>query len=121
MSLPLDLTIIGGGPVGLFGAFYAGLRQMSVRLVDSLPQLRGKRVLIVGGGDTAFDWANTLVPMTHSLTLIHRSDKFRAHEDSVKKLTDSPARVLTFHELKEVLGTDRVEQAIVYDNRSKHE
>ncbi len=41
-SNPVDLTIIGGGPVGLFGAFYAGLRQMSVSLVDSLSALGGQ-------------------------------------------------------------------------------
>ena len=34
-----DITIIGGGPTGLFGAFYAGMRGLSTRLVDSLPEL----------------------------------------------------------------------------------
>src|SRR5436305_10673666 len=38
----VDLTVIGGGPCGLFAAFYAGLRGMSVRLVDSLPELGGQ-------------------------------------------------------------------------------
>ena len=38
----VDVSIIGGGPVGLFGAFYAGLRGMSVRIVDSLPELGGQ-------------------------------------------------------------------------------
>ncbi|MES1228037.1 MAG: FAD-dependent oxidoreductase, partial [Armatimonadota bacterium] len=43
MAAPLvDLTVIGGGPVGLFGAFYAGLRGMSVRIIDSLPELGGQ-------------------------------------------------------------------------------
>ncbi|HSJ14187.1 MAG TPA: NAD(P)/FAD-dependent oxidoreductase [Longimicrobiales bacterium] len=37
-----DLTIIGGGPTGLFGAFYAGLRGLSCRIVDSLPELGGQ-------------------------------------------------------------------------------
>lgn len=37
-----DLTIIGGGPAGMFTAFYAGLRQMSVKLIESLPQLGGQ-------------------------------------------------------------------------------
>src|SRR5690554_5903160 len=37
-----DLTIIGGGPTGLFTAFYAGLRQMSVKIIESLPQLGGQ-------------------------------------------------------------------------------
>src|SRR6476469_7471281 len=38
----VDVTIIGGGPVGLFAAFYAGLRGMSTRIVDSLPDLGGQ-------------------------------------------------------------------------------
>lgn len=37
-----DLTIIGAGPVGLFGAFYAGMRGMKVKLVDSLAELGGQ-------------------------------------------------------------------------------
>ena len=41
MSL-VDVTIIGGGPCGLFASFYAGLRGMSVRIVDSLPELGGQ-------------------------------------------------------------------------------
>ena len=37
-----DITIIGGGPVGLFTAFYAGLRQASVKIIESLPKLGGQ-------------------------------------------------------------------------------
>src|SRR3954463_5646642 len=37
-----DITIIGGGPVGLFGAFYAGLRQMTTKIIDSLEELGGQ-------------------------------------------------------------------------------
>lgn len=38
----VDVTIIGGGPVGLFTAFYGGMRQMSVKIIESLPQLGGQ-------------------------------------------------------------------------------
>ncbi|MBC8924152.1 NAD(P)/FAD-dependent oxidoreductase, partial [Escherichia coli] len=37
-----DITIIGGGPVGLFAAFYAGMRNASVKIIESLPQLGGQ-------------------------------------------------------------------------------
>ncbi|MEX0843566.1 MAG: FAD-dependent oxidoreductase, partial [Gemmatimonadota bacterium] len=37
-----DITIIGGGPAGLFAAFYAGMRGASTRIVDSLPELGGQ-------------------------------------------------------------------------------
>ena len=39
-----DITIIGGGPVGLFTAFYAGMRHASVKIIESLPQLGGQLV-----------------------------------------------------------------------------
>src|SRR5215510_1904164 len=45
-SRPTDLAIIGAGPVGLFAAFYAGLRQMSVTLVDSLEVLGGQLITL---------------------------------------------------------------------------
>src|SRR5215218_4099916 len=43
---PVDLTIIGAGPTGLFAAFYAGLRQMSVKIIDSLESLGGQLVTL---------------------------------------------------------------------------
>jgi ferredoxin/flavodoxin---NADP+ reductase len=228
----VDVAIIGAGPTGLFAAFYAGLRQMSVLLLDSLeilggqlttlypekyiydvagfpkvlakdlsnglveqalqykPSVRlgeqvrqlqydeaaktyslitqkgihrarsiivsagvgafqaktlplanaagfegrglhyfvkevsafaGRKVLIVGGGDSAVDWANMLAPVAGQLTLIHRRDQFRAHEDSVVKMKQGSCRIKTFHELKAISGNGNLEQAIIYDNRTKHE
>jgi thioredoxin reductase (NADPH) len=42
----VDLAIIGAGPVGLFAAYYAGLRQMSVKILDSLDVLGGQLVTL---------------------------------------------------------------------------
>ncbi|WP_338603925.1 NAD(P)/FAD-dependent oxidoreductase [Sulfolobus tengchongensis] len=81
----------------------------------------GKRVLVVGGGDSAVDWALTLAPVAKSVTLIHRRDQFRAHERSVKELF-RVANVYVWHELKEVKGDgNKVTQAIIFDNRTKEE
>ncbi len=81
----------------------------------------GKRVLIVGGGDAAVDWALTLAPVAKSVTLIHRRDQFRAHERSVRELFQV-ATVYTWHELKEVKGDgNKVTQAVIFDNRTKEE
>ncbi|QGA53391.1 SidA/IucD/PvdA family monooxygenase [Sulfolobus sp. E5-1-F] len=81
----------------------------------------GKRVLVVGGGDSAVDWALTLAPVAKSVTLIHRRDQFRAHERSVKELF-RVAKVYVWHELKEVKGDgNKVTQAIIFDNRTKEE
>ncbi len=226
-----DFTIIGGGPTGLFAAFYAGMRGMRTKIVDSLAELGGqltalypdkyiydvagfpkvksrdlvddlveqatqfhptvcleervtelkaieggyvllgdrgiehrtktvlitagvgafaprkiedaslarfeghglhyvlpglepfrdKRVLLLGGGDSAVDWALHLEPLAKELTLIHRRDKFRAHEDSVKKLHESRCRVVKFHELRTLQGDARVERAVIFDNRTQEE
>ena len=229
---PIDLAIVGAGPVGLFAAFYAGLRQMSVKLVDSLDVLggqlvtlypekfiydvpgfprvlakdlavnlieqgmqygaipclgeqvrpldfdesahifhlktskathlarailiaagvgsflpkrlplpeasgyeghglhyfvqslevfHGKKILIVGGGDSAVDWANMLAPVAEQLTLIHRRDQFRAHEDSVTRMRQGRTVIRTPYELKRLEGDTHVQRAIVYDNRTKIE
>ncbi|MEM3950389.1 NAD(P)/FAD-dependent oxidoreductase, partial [Saccharolobus sp.] len=226
-----DMVIIGGGPVGLFGTFYAGLRDMKALLIDAQDELGGqlvslypekivydvggfagiqayelaqrlieqakmfgpdirvnewadmiektsdnmwivktdkgsyktktifiaagigkivpsrlgakgeieyenkgvyytvrrkkdfenKRVLVVGGGDSAVDWALNLAPVAKSVTLIHRRDQFRAHERSVKELF-RVANVYVWHELKEVKGDgNKVTQAIIFDNRTKEE
>jgi ferredoxin/flavodoxin---NADP+ reductase len=223
-----DITIVGGGPTGLFGLFYAGMREMSAKVIDSLeelggqltalypekfiydmpgfPQVKskdlvtqmveqglqygaavclgekvqqlerqdgiwrlethrgvvhlsrtivitvgaggftprklslprldefecrgvyyfvkelepfaGQRVLIVGGGDSALDWALNLEPIAESITLIHRRDRFRAHESSVNRLLDSSCDVCLFWELQSIHGTDRVEAATIVENRS---
>ena len=46
MSEIYDITIVGGGPVGLFAAFYGNMRQVKVKLIDSLPQLGGQPAIL---------------------------------------------------------------------------
>jgi thioredoxin reductase (NADPH) len=87
--------------------------------VQSAEPLRGKRVLIVGGGDSAVDWANMLSDVTDKQTLIHRRDGFRAHEDSVEKMRSGPTQIKVFYELKAIEGDETIERAVIYDNRSK--
>lgn len=240
MSLPalspdelFDCTIIGGGPTGLYAAFYAGMREMSVKIVDSLADLGGqvtalypdkwifdvagfprvkgsdliancveqglqfgptvclgervqtleKRedgtfllttdkgvhrtrsvivsagvgafaprrlpnlpvldtlegisayyfvknveafrdadILLVGGGDSAMDWALMLEPVARSITLIHRRDRWRAHEDTVRKVMESRVRVLTFHEVRSIQTENgELRSVTIYDNRTNEE
>jgi thioredoxin reductase (NADPH) len=54
--------------------------------VRKMEQFRGKRLLIVGGGDSALDWTLNLVPVAKRVTLMHRRDQFRASPDSVNKM-----------------------------------
>jgi thioredoxin reductase (NADPH) len=89
--------------------------------VKDLNSFQGKQVLIVGGGDSAVDWANMLAPIAGTLTLIHRRDQFRAHEDSVLKMKQTTCRIKTFYELKAISGNGRLQEAVVFDNRTKHE
>ena len=57
------------------------------RITDK-SQFAGERLVILGGGDSALDWALELVDVASSLTLIHRSEKFRAAEASVQRMRD---------------------------------
>jgi len=226
-----DITIIGGGPTGLFAAFYAGMRGSSCRIVDSLPELGGqlaalypekyihdvggfpkvlakdlvknlveqalqfdpdvvldeqvrelvrkddhfelicadgtyrtrtvviaggkgafepmplkcqgyhdflhagveysvrdpesfrdKRVVVVGGGDSALDFVLMLKDLSASMTLVHRRDGWRAHEASVVKMEAAAAAgeidLRTFHEVREIYGSERVDRVTVFDNRT---
>jgi thioredoxin reductase (NADPH) len=55
----------------------------AVRKMDAF---RDKRILIVGGGDSALDWTLNLAPLAKHLTLLHRRSEFRAAPDSVNKM-----------------------------------
>jgi len=212
-----DLLIVGAGPAGLFGAYYAGFRGMSVAVVDSLPELggqvsalypeklildvagfpsikgrelveelvkqaasarptylldrtatalkshdtgvrmelddgtvvnskvviitagigkftprplpagdgwedrglvffvpsfaeyAGRDVVIVGGGDSAFDWAHSLEPIAKSVTLVHRRDKFRAHQATVDAVLAGRTEVITQAQVTALNGEHHVE------------
>jgi thioredoxin reductase (NADPH) len=55
-------------------------------VVGSKDEFAGKRVVIVGGGDSAFDWVVNLVDTASSVTLVHRREGFRAHEATVAEV-----------------------------------
>lgn len=234
----VDISIIGGGPTGLFGLFYAGMRGVKAQIIDALPQLGGQltalypekyifdvagfqkalakdlvkalsdqalqfhapvhllqnitgledtkenateghfvlttqsdrfptraiviaagigafsprrlhqpsaqpwygrgiydivtdpekfrdqRVVIIGGGDSAFDWAHQLLDRASAVTLMHRSDRFRAHAATVAEVQRATAvgraDVLTFCELHEVRGDgDRLTGISIRDTKTK--
>ena len=54
--------------------------------VRKMEAFRDKRILIVGGGDSALDWTLNLAPIASHLTLLHRRSEFRAAPDSVNKM-----------------------------------
>lgn len=226
---PVDILIIGGGPAGMFAAFYGGMRHASVKIVESMPQLGGqlaalypekyiydvagfpkvtaqelvdrlkeqlelfkpqvcleekvtnvrklderrfevttdkgvhyakaviitagvgafeprrlelpeasqyeggnlhyfvgdlsrfkdKRVLVSGGGDSAVDWSLMLEPIAKSVTLIHRRDKFRAHEHSVENLMNSSVNVITPTEITALQGDNAITSVTLTDVKTK--
>ncbi len=82
--------------------------------VKDKTRFRDKRVLIVGGGDSAVDNALLLEPLARRVILVHRNDRFRAYEESIQRLAGS--RVEThypFWEVKELFGEDWVRAATV--------
>jgi thioredoxin reductase (NADPH) len=82
----------------------------------------GRNILIVGGGDSAVDWALNMNDCARKITLIHRRDVFRAHEQSVMELMKSPVDVRLFYEVKQVIGdADSVKKVVIFDNRTKAE
>jgi thioredoxin reductase len=89
-----------------------GLRYFVKRLDD----LSDQRVLIVGGGDSAFDWAASLEPIAKSVTLIHRRSAFRAHQATVDAVLSSRVEVLTPYELARIHGSERVDSVEIFDN-----
>jgi thioredoxin reductase (NADPH) len=58
-------------------------------LVSEKAAFAGKRVVIVGGGDSACDWVVNLLDVAERITLVHRRDGFRAHEATVKQVMDA--------------------------------
>ncbi len=83
---------------------------------------QGKKLLIVGGGDSAVDWALNLKDTASKITLVHRRDVFRAHEQSVQDLMHSSVDLKLFYEVKSVTGDgSRLTSAVIFDNRTKAE
>lgn len=87
--------------------------------VRRLNDFRDKDVLIVGGGDSAFDYALMLEPVARSITHIHRNDFFSAHEDSVRKVTNSSVRMLyPFWEVMQIEGDDWVRHVTIVQTQT---
>lgn len=90
--------------------------------VKSFEPFRGKKLLIVGGGDSAVDWALNLEPIAGKITIVHRRDQWRAHEDSVRKMLNSSVDVKTFHEVKGVTHDgESVQNVTIYHNKTQVE
>jgi thioredoxin reductase (NADPH) len=77
--------------------------------VPSFAPYADKDVVIVGGGDSAFDWAQHLEPVAKSVALVHRRDAFRAHERTVQQVRDSSVEIITKAQVTALNGDDQLE------------
>lgn len=90
--------------------------------LPSFEPLRGKKVLIVGGGNSAVDWALSLIGIAAEVTLAHRMYRFDAHEAMVDRLFASKVTVkFPYFALKEVIGKEKVTGAVIWNERSGKE
>lgn len=86
------------------------------------PLFAGMDVLVVGGGNAAFETAAQLLAYCKSVTLLNRSATFRADEITVAKTMQDPKfKVITEMEMVEVFGTDFVEGMTIKHNDGKEE
>jgi thioredoxin reductase (NADPH) len=83
------------------------------------PLFKGKKVVMVGGGNSAVTEALHLHHMGVAVTLVHRRDTLRAQQYLVKNLEDNQIPVLWNTEVKEIRGKDRVEEVLLLNNRSR--
>ncbi len=117
-------TVVVTGGIGTFnprplpgGADWEGRGLAYV--VPTYAPYEGKDVVVVGGGDSAVDWALGLEPVARSVTVVHRRDQFRAHGHSVKLLRDSTISLVTPSQVVGITGSDRVEAVQVRNLETK--
>ncbi|MGH7664020.1 MAG: NAD(P)/FAD-dependent oxidoreductase [Gemmatimonadaceae bacterium] len=84
-------------------------------------RFRGQRIVIIGGGDSAFDWAHQLLDRAAAVTLVHRSDRFRAHASTIAEVSAAAAAgratMLTFHELAAIEGNGGRLHAVTFTDK----
>ncbi len=94
-------------------------------LVGEKSVFAGKRVLIVGGGDSACDWVINLLDTAARITLVHRRETFRAHEVTVGQVMAAAEQgrvdVRVPYQVKEVSGNSQVERVVLFNSGDESE
>jgi len=87
-------------------------------LVGEKKAFQGKRVMIIGGGDSACDWVVNLLDTAERVSLVHRREGFRAHEATVKEVMDAGESgridIHVPYQVKEVTGNGAIESVRLF-------
>ncbi len=81
-----------------------------VYFVPKLADHAGKDIVIVGGGDSAFDWAYALAPIARSVSLVHRREQFRAHGSMIDAVRELGVSLYTSSEVSAIRGDETVSE-----------
>jgi thioredoxin reductase (NADPH) len=84
-----------------------------VYFVPRLADHADKDVVIVGGGDSAFDWAHSLAPLARSVALVHRREQFRAHGSMIEQVRGQGVRLFTSCEVSAIRGNGHIDEVEV--------
>lgn len=92
-------------------------------LVGEKSEFAGKKVMIVGGGDSACDWVVNLLDTAERVTLVHRRADFRAHEATVKAVMDAADQrrvdVRVPFQIREVRGNGSIESVVLFHSEDE--
>ncbi|HEV2075939.1 MAG TPA: NAD(P)/FAD-dependent oxidoreductase, partial [Thermoleophilaceae bacterium] len=94
-------------------------------LVSEKAAFAGKRVMIVGGGDSAFDWVVNLLDTASEITLVHRREGFRAHEATIAEVMQAAeagkVSVRTPYQIREVTGDGAIERVTLFHSEDEED
>ena len=92
-------------------------------LVSEKAAFEGKKVMIVGGGDSACDWVVNLLDVAERITLVHRRDGFRAHEATVKQVMDAvdsgQVDLRVPFQIKDIGGNGHIESVTLFHSEDE--
>lgn len=115
--LAMGMGLFEPKPLGIPGEAEFEGRGVEYRVRDR-HDYKDKRVLVVGGGDSALEIALEVVAIAKHTILVHRRGEFRAMEKNVEAVLKSPIEIVYNAEVTNIEGDDAVRRAVVYDNRT---